>query len=183
MNFVSIDFETATGKRNSACAVGVCVVEEGEIAEVYSALIRPVYDEFSWFNTSLHGICLDDVIDEPDFEELWPSLHELIQDRPVIAHNASFDISVLRSTLSHYDIHPPRLRYCCTCNMAKRLWPRLSSHKLNIVADHLGIELNHNDAGSDATVCAKIALRAIEECGCLTFLETVKMIRLPLRWL
>lgn len=41
MNFAAIDFETATGRRNSACAVGIVTVEDGEIIDKYYSLIRP----------------------------------------------------------------------------------------------------------------------------------------------
>ena len=33
INFIAIDFETATGKRASICEAGICVVRDGEIVE------------------------------------------------------------------------------------------------------------------------------------------------------
>lgn len=33
INFIAIDFETATSKRSSICEVGICVVRNGEVAE------------------------------------------------------------------------------------------------------------------------------------------------------
>lgn len=36
LNFIAIDFETATGKRASVCEVGICVVRKGEIVETRS---------------------------------------------------------------------------------------------------------------------------------------------------
>lgn len=33
INFIAIDFETATSKRASICEVGICVIRHGEIAE------------------------------------------------------------------------------------------------------------------------------------------------------
>ena len=34
VNFIAIDFETATGKRASICEAGICVVRDGKIAFV-----------------------------------------------------------------------------------------------------------------------------------------------------
>ena len=33
LNFIAIDFETATARRASVCETGICVVRNGEIAE------------------------------------------------------------------------------------------------------------------------------------------------------
>ena len=41
INFIAIDFETATGKRASICEAGICVVRDGEIVETRSWLVRP----------------------------------------------------------------------------------------------------------------------------------------------
>ena len=41
LNFIAIDFETATGKRASICEVGICVVRNGEIIETKSWLVQP----------------------------------------------------------------------------------------------------------------------------------------------
>jgi len=39
--FTAIDFETATGNRNSACAVGIVPVENGKITKEYYVIIQP----------------------------------------------------------------------------------------------------------------------------------------------
>ena len=40
INFIAIDFETATGKRASICEAGICVVRDGKIVETRSWLVR-----------------------------------------------------------------------------------------------------------------------------------------------
>jgi DNA polymerase-3 subunit epsilon len=42
------------------------------------------------------GLGPEHVADKPEFNELWAELKPLIEDQFIIAHNASFDISVLR---------------------------------------------------------------------------------------
>ena len=46
MNFIAIDFETATGKPYSACAVGIITVENDKVIDEYSSLIQPPYNEY-----------------------------------------------------------------------------------------------------------------------------------------
>ena len=41
LNFIAIDFETATPKRASICEVGICVVRNGEVVETRSWLVQP----------------------------------------------------------------------------------------------------------------------------------------------
>ena len=45
-----------------------------------------------------------------EFGELWPILEDRIGGRPVVAHNASFDMSVLRYELDHMDLWPATAR-------------------------------------------------------------------------
>ena len=33
LDFIAIDFETATGKRSSICEAGICVVKDGKVVE------------------------------------------------------------------------------------------------------------------------------------------------------
>jgi DNA polymerase-3 subunit epsilon len=43
MNFLALDFETANYYRDSACALGLVRVENNEIVDRASFLIRPPY--------------------------------------------------------------------------------------------------------------------------------------------
>ncbi|HBX24434.1 MAG TPA: hypothetical protein DEF34_12500 [Desulfotomaculum sp.] len=100
MNYVALDFETANHSRSSICSVGIAVVEDGNVVERGSWLVRPPGLNFHPFFTRIHGIRAEDVMDEPDFKELWASvLKDYLIGKTVLAHNASFDINVLRYTL------------------------------------------------------------------------------------
>ena len=156
--FVALDFETADYGRDSACAVGVVVVENRKIVKQFSELIRPPrrYFQFTW----LHGIAWEDVADKPDFGELWSEMAPLFDGADFIAaHNASFDRGVLDECCSKTGHAPPDVRYLCTMRLARRLWD-IRPTKLSDVCGQFGIDLHHHDAGSDALACARIVMRA-----------------------
>ena len=70
MNFITIDFETANAQRNSPCEIGLTFVENFEIIESKSWLIKPINNEFDYFNIMIHGITPEDVENEPEFATL-----------------------------------------------------------------------------------------------------------------
>lgn len=162
LNFTAIDFETANEQRSSACAIGIVCIEDGIITEQHYHLIMPPDLRFSPFNTAIHGITRADVMDQPNFAELWPIIRHYFEDRIVIAHNASFDMSVLRAVLDYYDLPYPNLHYGCTCIMARKQWPGMS-HRLNDVAAMLDIDFLHHHALEDAQACAQIAIHMLDQ--------------------
>jgi DNA polymerase-3 subunit epsilon len=165
INFVAIDFETANADRSSVCSMGIVVVESGEVVHKTSWLIRPSELYFDPYNTYIHGIAEDDVKDKPEFNEIWDTIKPYIEGKTLIAHNAGFDMSVLRYVLNEYEIPYPEFEYSCTRILSKKTWPGLISYKLDLVAEHLGIEFKHHDAEQDALACAHIALKSFEISG------------------
>jgi DNA polymerase-3 subunit epsilon len=163
MDFVAIDFETANEQRTSPCAVGVAVVKGGAISEKFARLIRPAEFRFNPRNVAIHGIRPEDVEREPEFPEIWQAIQPYIEGGTVLAHSASFDVSVLTGTLDYYHIPEPEFRYLCTVRVAKAVWPAIGSYTLRSVATMLGIQFDHHDAVEDAFACAEIARRACEQ--------------------
>ena len=172
MEFTAIDFETATGRRNSACAFGIAVIEGGEVVERQSWLIQPPENEYFWFNIGVHGISAETTINEPDFGMLWPEISPFLEGRLIVAHNAPFDMGVLAGSLDYYGLGYPRFDYLCTVGLSRHQWPELPNHRLATVADFLRISFNHHDASDDAYASALIAATICRECGCANLLET-----------
>jgi len=160
MNFVAIDFETASRGRDSACSIGIVKVENGTIVEKVVHLIRPPSQEFLF--THIHGLTWDDVAEASTFGDLWPKIAPLFNGADFIAaHNASFDSGVLEACCERYGLDAPTLPYRCTVKLARKTWG-LFPTKLSDVCRHLDIELNHHEALSDALACARIVLAASE---------------------
>ena len=96
MDFIAIDFETATSDRNSPCEIGLTFVENWEIKETRSWLIKPkCYPYFNPVNISIHGIRPEHVVNEPEFDEIWHEIKPFLEQKLLIAHNASYDFIVL----------------------------------------------------------------------------------------
>ena len=164
MNFTVIDFETANSKRASACALGIVRVENGQIVDKDAWLIRPDDMRFDGMNIGIHGIRPEHVVNASEFDALYKEVfEEKLKDQLVVAHNASFDMSVLRKSLELYGIDFPTFDYLCTVKLAQKTWPDLDNHKLNTVSDFLGFKFNHHDALDDCLACANVMIKACEE--------------------
>ena len=155
---IAIDFETANEQRGSACSVGLAWIEDGRVVRVEERLIRPKDMRFSSFNIAIHGIRPEDVVDASEFPEVMDEFADDFRGATMIAHNAAFDFSVWRSCLDLYRRGYPELSYLCSVKMAQKVWPHLGSHKLNILAGHLGLTFKHHNAAEDAAVCAEAAI-------------------------
>jgi DNA polymerase III subunit epsilon len=160
-NFVAIDFETANDDRDSACEIGLVKVVNNEIVARERSLINPqtTYFEYSYYNK----IKPEDVADAPSFDKVWAEFGHLLDGAEFIAaHKADFDRDVLYKCCDKYKIKPPAQKFICTLKIARACW-KLKAVALNNVCDHLGIELNHHEALSDALACAQIVIKAMKD--------------------
>ena len=161
-SFVAIDFETANSSRASACSLGMTKVLDGKITEQKYELFLPPkgFDFFEPRNVSIHGITPEKVNEKPRFGEIWSEFESFIGDLPVVAHNASFDMSVLRASLLESDLNWPELDYACTWVMSRSLFD-LTSHSLLYVAQKANVkwdQVKHHDALYDSEICAQIVI-------------------------
>lgn len=178
MKYTVIDFETANSKRSSACALGIVVVEDGQVIEEAAWLIKPKDNYFAGMNIAIHGIRPDDVKDKPEFDVLYKDVFsKYLEGQLVLAHNASFDMSVLRACLNEYDLDFPELNYICTVKVAQKMFPNLHRHSLDVVSDFLGFTFKHHDAYDDARACANIMIQACQKTN-LDPLDLCKELRI-----
>lgn len=159
--FVAFDVETPNRMSNRMSAVGITVVEDGKITEGFYSLVNPE-TYFDYFNIRLTDINERAVTSAPTFPELWRRIEPMMSNGLLVAHNAVFDMNVLKRCLRDYEIDwKPYARYICTVQMGRRLLPGMS-HKLNVLCDHYGIALDHHHADSDSSACAQILLKYLE---------------------
>jgi len=160
LDFVAIDFETANSSPASPCAVGLVRVEAGEITQSLSMLFKPPSPNnfFHAGNIAVHGIKPDDIVDAPEWLDALPELLLFTDGLPLIAHNASFDMTVLKASAAAVNFDLPNLSYGCSLKMSRKTY-NLESYRLNAVAYAIGHkEFQHHDALADSDACARIVM-------------------------
>jgi len=165
-NFIAIDFETATARRDSICEAGICVVRQGRVAETRSWLVQPEGNRYNYRNITIHGIRPEKTADAPRFPEVWAEICEYLRDCPVlVAHNAAFDISCIRESLHLYGLPKPDIAYFCSLTAARKIYD-FRCNKLDYLCNQFDIEFEHHHrAGDDAEMCARLFLRELRDAG------------------
>jgi len=176
LDFVAIDFETADPTH--PCSLGIAVVEDSKIILVKQWLIKPAcYPYFHFYAQKIHGIKKKDVEFEPNFGELWPEIRPYLEDKILVAHNASFDINVLKNTLKFYNLPLPKFKHFCSYKTARIVWKDTKKASLDFLCEQENIEFTHHNADSDAYACAKLFLRELEILGIDDLKELDKITR------
>jgi DNA polymerase-3 subunit epsilon len=159
--FAAIDFETASHRGDSACAVGVVIVERGRIVDRLYELIRPPSRQFVF--THIHGLNWSDVQHARSFDAVWSDMSRALAGAAFLAaHNAPFDKGVLGACCATYALPVPEQPFLCTVRLARTQWD-IRPTKLPDVCRYLGIALRHHQADSDAEACARIVIAAQQD--------------------
>lgn len=171
-DFVAIDFETCNTNRASPIQIGLTRVVNGVPRAPQTSPIMPPPGNrtFDPSLTKIHGLTEADIHGAPEWDEIHQRLIDYVGDLPLVAHNASFERSVIVQSSQSFGFLPRAFDYHCTLSMARRLDPKRAggpeSHKLNVLAERYGIEqLAHHDAGDDALVGAHLALHLLAMPG------------------
>lgn len=162
LDFTAIDFETANSSNASACAVGLVRVRGGEVVDKTGWLIRPPapHDAFFELNTRIHGIRAEDVVDAPTWTEQLGALTAFAGDDILVAHNAGFDMAVIKRACDATGDDCPAYRYACSLQVARRVY-ELDSYRLPFVAAEAGFaDFPHHNATADALACAYVMIDA-----------------------
>ncbi len=171
MEYFAIDFETANEYPNSACSVGVVKFEDGVEKDSVYTLIKPAKMYFRPDFTDIHGISYGDVRNSPQFPEAWQTMVEPFlesrKDGPIVfvAHNARFDMNVIRGSCGYYGMPVPDAQYACTLQIARKAWKGFDSHRLAHLAERFGIVYDAHNALADSQTCGKILSLAAKELG------------------
>lgn len=162
-NFAAIDFETANSNRSSVCSVGLVIVMDGIITDRIYELIKPEPNYYSYWNSQVHGLTIEDTKDAFTFPEVWSMIFPKIKGLPLVAHNSPFDSGCLRAVFKTYRMDYPDFEFHCTLKASRKVFRDIDNHRLNTIAMHCGFNLtNHHHALADAEACAMIALRTLD---------------------
>lgn len=167
LNFTAIDFETANSSSASACSVGLVKVRAGEVVDRASWFIKPPFghDNFSEWNTRIHGIVQEDVADARLWSEQLADLIVFTDGDYLVAHNARFDMGVIAGACRASFLEVPDFRYLCSLQVARKTYS-LDSYRLPVAAMAAGFEdFAHHDALADSEACAAIVVHAAARHG------------------
>lgn len=173
LDFVAIDWETANRYRSSPIQVGLAVVRGGAVVETWGSLMRPprLISRFDPDCVAIHGILPPDIEGKPTFLELWPEVERRFAGLPAVAHNAAFDIPVIRETLRVSGRPSPTLDFACSLVLSRHHCA-LERFSLDAVAADLGVPLaQHHDAIADAVACAGVTVGLAARAGAGTLGE------------
>jgi len=173
LDFTAIDFETANSSNASACAVGLARVRGGEVVARAGWLIQPPpgHDRFFELNTQIHGIHAEDVIDAKGWSAQLHDIAAFVGEDVLVAHNAGFDMAVLRRACEATGDSCPPYRSVCSLQVARKLY-ELESYRLPSVAAAAGfLDFPHHDAAADALACAHIMIDAARRAGASDIFE------------
>jgi DNA polymerase-3 subunit epsilon len=161
MRYIVFDVETPNRANDRMSAIGITVVQDGRVEDEFFSFVDPE-THFDWFNTKLTGISARTVRDAPNFAALWEQVRPVMESGILVAHNALFDMGVLKKCLRDYGIGwKSTAKYLCTVQAGRKLVPGIS-HSLNVMCEYYGIDLDHHKADSDSRACAEILLRYME---------------------
>lgn len=164
INFVALDFETATSIRSSACEVGLTFVEGGEIVRSKSWLIKPPGNDYDPANISIHGIRPAMTTKAPSFAQQWDELSSSLKGKTVVAHYAPFDMGVIRDECQSNGLPFPEFRFVCSCALSRFVVPGLFSYGLEPMCLYFGINAEgHHRAEADTLMTAKLLLALCDE--------------------
>jgi len=94
------------------------------------------------------------------FPKLWRKIEPILSSGVFVAHNAPFDMGVLKKCLIDYNIQWT-VPYCCTVQIVRCILPGMS-HKPNSLCDYYGICFDHHKADSDSGAAARILIQYME---------------------
>ena len=162
-DFVVVDVETACSRVSSICQIGIVGFRDGAEVFEYETLVDPL-DRFSSFNTRIHGITCDHVAGSPTFADIHAVVDGHLSGRITVAHSF-FDKGALGAACAMHERAVIETRWLDSVRVAKRAWPELPSHRLNVLTKFLGVQHKHHDALSDARAAGMVIVRAIERTG------------------
>ncbi|MBQ8080551.1 MAG: PolC-type DNA polymerase III, partial [Clostridia bacterium] len=172
---VVLDFET-TGlntRKDRMIEFGAVKLAHGQIVDSIDLFINPGFP-LPQKITELTHITDQMLYGQDDAATALPKIMKFIGDCPVAAHNAKFDISILRNELKRVGQTFERATLD-TLSMARKLYPELKSHKLGAVCKRLNVSLKDaHRAVNDATATAQCLGRMLDEAkkrGCATLAD------------
>jgi len=113
-----LDTET-TGLRGAEVIEVALINTRGET--LLDTLVRPRTMRMNPYAARIHGICLEELADQPTWPEVLPELARLTARATVLAWNAPFDARMLGASSDAWDLPHPRILFVCAMKLYAKL--------------------------------------------------------------
>ena len=155
--FVAFDIETTglNAQTDRMTEIGAILFAGSDIKETFNTFVDP-QRHIPADITQLTGIRDSDVQGAPLEKEAMQQFMDFVGDRPIIAHNAHFDVGFMTAAAKRQGLRFTPV-FLDTLALSQALCPELKRFKLDIVSNHLGLpQFNHHRASDDAMVVARM---------------------------
>lgn len=177
-----IVFDLETTGLSSLCdkiiEIGAIKITPNNKIQTFESLINPEI-LIPQRSIDIHGIENEMVSSAPKTEEVVSKFKNYIEDLPLVAHNAQFDIGFIVFQFHSLGIELGDNQVFCSCQYARRTLKKSKNHKLSTLCQHLEIELeNHHRATDDAVAALKVFIESIKKDPDFKFLEKANILKL-----
>ncbi len=155
--FVAFDIETTglNALNDRMTEIGAQIFSGGSILKEFNTFVDPGM-HIPADITRLTGIKDSDVQGAPNEKEAMQMFMDFIGDRPIIAHNAHFDVGFMTAAANRNGLRFSPV-FMDTLALSQALCPDLKRFKLDTVSNYLGLpQFNHHRASDDAMVVARM---------------------------
>ena len=163
MEVVVLDFET-TGlscDRHRVIEIGAVILNrEGEVINTFQTLCNPpLVKKLPNIIIKLTGITDGMLIGQPSTASAMESLYHFVGNRPIIAHNATFDSKFLIAEMKRIK-RTIFNQFLCTLLLSRRLLITAQSYKLSRLKEFINFkaDINHKDHRALDDVLVTVAL-------------------------
>ncbi len=182
--FVIVDLETTGPSPKSGSAIteiGAVKVKGGAVQDHFETFVNPLL-AIPQYITDLTGITDLMLANAPIIDDVLPNFFEFIGDHKeviLVAHNAPFDLSFLKSAATAIDLAWPKFRTLDTVVVARQvLTPdEVPNCKLSTLAQFFGtlVDPNHR-ALDDAKATTEVLHGLLERLGSMKIDTDVKLL-------
>ena len=188
VTFIVLDLETTGASPTTGCAIteiGAIAIRGGEILEEFSSFVNPQV-ALPEYIVNLTGITDEMLIDAPLINEVFPDFIEFIDRHEhvhLVAHNAPFDIGVLKAAATQLSHIWPKYEVIDTVKLARRVIERseIENYKLGTLSQFFNTKaLPNHRALDDVKTTVEVLHRLIERLsgyGVFTIAQLKKFMR------
>ena len=178
--FVVFDVETTgfSAIDDRIIEMGAVKIHDGKVIDNFSEFTDPGF-HIPFRITELTTIDDATVAGCPTFDEILERFMDFCKGSVLVAHNAEFDISFIKSSMHRKGIKFD-FEYIDTLELSRYLLPDLKKHKLDTLTSLFNINLeNHHRAIDDATATGFVFLKLLnilkeQDCNDLEALSKIK---------